>query len=63
MELSFDLSKEMPSCKSNMDLKQQPKESHNEYKIWIDTVVIPELINVLTPTQMKNFIAYGIKQL
>jgi len=63
IKLDFDLSQDMPYCSSNLVLDKQPVEILNEYRIWLDNCVVPELVECLSRHQLRAFAKFGLKNL
>lgn len=63
IELTFDMSKPMPYCESNMRMDKQPVEILQEFRIWQETVVLPVIMNCATPEQIREFVRYGRKKM
>lgn len=59
----FDLSKDIPLCQSDFKLTNKPASIQKEYRFWMDTVVIPELLTCMTPAQIKNMSNHGFNQI
>lgn len=59
IKLDFDLSKDMPYCVSNLKFDKQPNEILIEYRVWLDKVVLPVVIEKCTPSQLLNFARFG----
>jgi len=63
IKLTFDLSKPMPFCESNLKLDKQPIEILQEYRTWQDAVILPFLMRELTIEQLENFARYGLSKM
>lgn len=61
IKLDFDLAADMPYCESNLRMDKQPNEIREEFRQWVDEVVVPVVFDVLTPRQMSNFIQFGFQ--
>jgi len=63
IKLTFDISKPMPFCESNLQLDKQPIEVLEECRIWRDAVIVPFLMNELSKEQLENFAKYGLSKM
>lgn len=63
IKLVFYLHKTQPYCHANLAIDKQPVEILNEYRMWQNLIVVPELMNVLTPVQMKALAEFGKKKM
>lgn len=59
IELTWDLSKAQPYCEANLKMDNQPLEIIEEYRIWQNQVVVPEIFESASPQQLLNFVRYG----
>ncbi len=57
--LECDLSEATPSFKSNMKLDAAPLEVLDEYRVWLNTVILPELVASCSDLQLINLAAIG----
>jgi hypothetical protein len=63
IELKFDLSKPMPYCESNLQLDKQPIAILEEYRVWQNEIVLPEILRCMSREQMENFAAFGLSKM
>lgn len=52
--VSIDLSQDIPIIKSKGNVEGFSKEQLNEYLLWRNTVILPDIFNYLTPIQISN---------
>ncbi len=62
INLKFDLTQDQPYCSSNLEMDSQPIELLEEFRVWMDAVVLPELINSLSRKQLYNFATFGLSK-
>lgn len=63
IKLDFDFAANQPYCESNLRMDIQPPEIREEFRVWVDEVVIPVVFEVLTPKQVLNFVKFGFQNL
>lgn len=59
--LRFDLTTDEPRLSANLSLKNCTEAEAMEYKIWMQTVVLDEVLSVCNRKQARYFIKHGIK--
>lgn len=61
IRLSCDLSKPRPTCHSSLKVGGLPAGLLAEYLTWRNDVVLPELMDALTPAQIVNLALPSLK--